>query len=107
MSPSPSPAHPLACDADSQCLHAPCFQARLTATADRRKVRRQANACAGHVGNLVQALAAWARASDLTDGQLTVLAIDPADHSPQPASGSVPQPAIGYGFAFSTLPLPQ
>jgi len=27
--------------------------------------------------------------------------------SPQPASGSVPQPAIGYGFAFSTLPLPQ
>jgi hypothetical protein len=90
------------CDADNTCLHAPCFQVQLEARRPRQ-ARRQANACAFHVPDVIETLRVWAGEHDLADGQLTILAIEPA------AGGRIPgrpgQPEL-RGFAFSTIPLP-
>jgi hypothetical protein len=81
------------CDADPSCLHMRCFQVQLEAP---RKAHRQANACAYHVADIVQALRAWAGEQGLADGRLTILAIEPA--------GGGRQPEL-RGFAFSNIPL--
>jgi hypothetical protein len=91
------------CDADPDCAHVPCFQVRLEAAQPR-----QSNACAYHVADVIQALRAWAGQRTLVDGQLTILAIEPAAGGRQ--SGGPDQPdgpdRIGLrGFAFSTIPL--
>lgn len=89
------------CQADQPCDRAPCFQARLQATAGSRRVHRQAELCAEHLGDTVQALAAWAREQGL-EGKVTVLAID------QPAPGQAGGLALTgdrvlSGFAFGTI----
>jgi hypothetical protein len=90
------------CQADQRCDRAPCFQAKLHATAGTTRVTRDAEICACHLGGTVQALAAWARHQHLT-GTVTVLAIDPAGHvaGDRPA-GSHHMPR---GFAFGTIAL--
>jgi hypothetical protein len=106
------------CDADPNCVHVPCFQVRLEASQPR-----QSNACAYHVADVIQALRAWAGQRTLVDGQLTILAIEPAAGGRQPGSpdqagtdqagtdqAGTDQPGgpdrIGLrGFAFSTIPL--
>ena len=64
-----------------------------------------ANACAGHIGELVEGLKAWSRDGGLADGTVTVLAIDPGAEFRR-AAGDVPGP-LWPGFAFSTLALPR
>jgi hypothetical protein len=59
----------------------------------------KANACAYHVADVIQALRAWARERGVADGQLTILAIEPAAGGRQPSGPGLP------GFAFSTIPL--
>lgn len=92
------------CDADPRCAHAACFQVQLEVSQPRRAYR-QALACAYHVADVIVSLRGWARDQDLADGQLTILAIEPA------AGGRQAGPASGSGaaalreFAFSTLPL--
>jgi hypothetical protein len=90
------------CDADPNCAHVPCFQVRLEAAQPR-----QSNACAYHVADVIQALRAWAGQRTLVDGQLTILAIEPAAGGRQ--AGGTDQAGtdrIGLrGFAFSTIPL--
>ena len=81
------------CDADVACLHAPCFQVQLETS---RQAYRQANACAYHMADVIQAVRAWAAERGVADGQLTILAIEPA------AGGRQPDPR---GFAFSKIPL--
>jgi len=77
----------------------PCFQVQLEASRPRQ-AHRQANACAYHVPDVIEALRAWAGERDLADGVLTILAIEPA------AGGRVPgQPGSLRGFAFSQIPL--
>ena len=91
------------CDADPNCAHVPCFQVRLEASQPR-----QSNACAYHVADVIQALRAWAGQRTLVDGQLTILAIEPAAGGRQPGSSDQPggPDRIGLrGFAFSTIPL--
>ncbi len=97
------------CDADPNCTHVPCFQVRLEASQPRRS-----NACAYHVADVIQALRAWAGQRTLVDGQLTILAIEPAAGGRQPGgpdqagradqAGGTDQPGL-RGFAFSTIPL--
>jgi len=92
------------CDADATCLHAPCFQVQLDAARPRRprRAHRQANACAYHVPDVIQALRAWAGEHGVADGQLTVLAIEPAASGRQPNGDDDPDLR---GFPFSTIPL--
>jgi hypothetical protein len=92
------------CAADPRCLHVPCFQVQLE-VARPRQAHRQSNACAYHVADVIQALRAWAAKRGLVDGQLTILAIEPAAGGRQPAgSDGTDRPDL-RGFAFSTIPL--
>lgn len=113
MTPPDNRASPGACDADSECLHVPCFQVQLEASS-RGQAHRQANACAYHVADVIQALRAWAAEHDVVDGALTILAIEPAAGGRQPGgSGRGDQPDQGsgpgdpdlHGFPFSRIPL--
>jgi hypothetical protein len=101
------------CDADPSCVHVPCFQVQLEA-ARPRKAHRQSNACAYHVADIIQSLGAWAAKRALADGQLTILAIEPAADGRRPGEPGEPggpaDPGIPdrfdlHGFAFSTIPL--
>ena len=80
------------CEADTECLHVPCFQVQLD-VARPRQAHQQASACAYHVPEVIEALRAWAGDHGAADGQLTILAIEPS------AGGRPP------GFAFSRIPL--
>ena len=75
MTPPDNRASPGACDADTECLHVPCFQVQLEASS-RGQAHRQANACVYHVADVIQALRAWAAEHDVIDGALTILAIE-------------------------------
>jgi hypothetical protein len=103
------------CDADTTCQHIPCFQVQLEASRPRH-ARRQANACAYHVPDVIETLRTWAGEHDLGEGQLTILVIEPAAGRPLPSQPGLPgpgqpgepggpgQPEL-RGFAFSTIPL--
>jgi hypothetical protein len=90
------------CDADPDCRHGPCFQVQLEAARPHR-ARRQANACAYHVADVIQALRAWAGERKLMGGQLTILAIESAAGGRQP--GDAPERPQLRGFPFTTIPL--
>ena len=96
---------PHVCQIDSTCGRPPRFQARLEAVNGGEPVRQNAEACVCHFADLVQALTAWARGYHLTDGQLTLLAIDPPDSGPcLPVPADHDRPEM-LGFAFSTIRL--
>jgi len=96
-----------ACQADAGCYFPPCFQARVDAARVGRKprIRRRVNACASHLGTVVVALAAWAVEQRLTDGDLTILAIDPPPRASALPSGPRHSLSLTSGFAFSTIHL--
>jgi hypothetical protein len=79
----------------------PCLQVQL-GVSGHGQAHRQANACAYHVADVIQALRAWAGEHGLTDGELTILAIEPAAGGRQPDGPDHPDQR---GFAFSTIPL--
>jgi hypothetical protein len=91
------------CDADTACRHVPCFQVQLEASRPRQ-AHRLANACAYHVPDVIEALRSWAGEHDVADGQLTILAIEPAAGGRPPNHPGPSQPEL-RGFAFSTIPL--
>jgi hypothetical protein len=93
-----------ACQADRDCTSTPRFQARLEAANGDWPVRLNVRACAHHFGDAAQALTDWARARHITDGQVTVLVIDP------PPCHALPGPPNqrriqAPGIAFTTIPL--
>jgi hypothetical protein len=109
MIPSADRALASQCDADPHCAHVPCFQVQLEASRPRQ-AHRQSIACAYHVADVIQAQRAWASQHGLADGQLTILAIEPAAGGRQPAGpGGTGGPGADdpglRGFAFSTIPL--
>jgi hypothetical protein len=66
------------CQADSHCTHPSCFQAWLEGYGyQQRRIRKDAESCASHLGRIVQMLSTWAAEHHLADGRVTVLAIDP------------------------------
>jgi hypothetical protein len=97
-------ALPAACDADPGCRHGACFQIQLEAS-QPQQADRQALACAYHVADVIEALRGWAREHHLADGQLTILAIEPAAGGHQPGATSGSKTAALREFAFSTIPL--
>jgi hypothetical protein len=107
MTPADDRASADTCDADPRCGHVPCFQVQLEADRPRRAHRRS-NACAYHVADIIQSLGAWAGKRALVDGQLTILAIEPATGGRQPGEPAGPgarDRSDRHGFAFSTIPL--
>jgi hypothetical protein len=98
---------PHVCQADSTCGHPPRFQARLEAVNGTQPVRQNAEACASHLTDMVQALTTWARRQHLTDGELTVLTIDPPSSGScflVPADHDRPE-TVALALAFSTIRL--
>src|SRR5436305_11553377 len=92
---------PGACAADSECQHTPCFQVQLEASGCGQE-RRQADACAYHVAEVIEALRAWAAEHGVVDGALTILAVEPAVGGRQRTG----EDQLDLrGFAFSTIPL--
>jgi hypothetical protein len=90
------------CQAAGPCPQPPCFHAHLEAQSTPAPVRRTADLCAVHLGDVVHDLTAWAHRAGLTSGQVTVSIITAASGQlPVPAAG---QPASG-GLAFATIPL--
>jgi len=101
---APAAFAPAACDADPSCRHRACFQIKLEAS-QPQQADRQALACAYHVADVIEALRGWAREHDLTGGQLTILAIEPAAGGREPGGTSDAKAAALREFAFSTIPL--
>jgi len=97
--PGVTPTAAVACGA---CTRAASFQARVECPPGNEFIRRRANACSSHLAEIVQALHAWARASQFTDGTLTVLAIDPYG-LPRLMALGVADP----GFLFYSVPVSQ
>jgi hypothetical protein len=104
MIPPEAYAPPAACDAAPRCGRVACFQVQLDA-AQPQQAHRRALACVYHVADVIEALRGWAREHDVADGQLTVLAIEPAAGGRQTEGSSDPNAATLRQFAFSTIPL--
>jgi|HubBroStandDraft_2_1064218.scaffolds.fasta_scaffold119762_2 hypothetical protein len=88
------------CQADHRCNRTPCFEAQLVADGGMLPIHRNAELCADHLGDMVQALTAWARSLGLTRGQVTVLAIDPTWHVRTADQARPCKP-----FQFAAIPL--
>lgn len=84
----------------SLCPRAAAFQARVEVPAGQEHSWRHANACGGHLVEIIEELRAWARDRRIVDGWVTALAIDP-DALPRLAGQGVTE----HGFAFYTAPL--
>jgi uncharacterized RmlC-like cupin family protein len=71
------PVLPRACQSGTPCQAAPRFQAILETRTGTSPVCIASQACAAHIGAIVQGLTTWAHHHDITEGQITVLTIDP------------------------------
>jgi hypothetical protein len=90
------------------CDRASHFQVLLDGSPapQQAPVQRRTEACAGHLGNAVQALTAWARDHEVSGGYLTVLAIGPPGGEHPPGRAGRGESAT-RGLAFSRIPLPE
>src|SRR5579875_2171545 len=88
-------------------LPSPRFQVCLAAMENtlRQPIRRRTEACAGHLGAMMQDMAQWAREHDLTDGDLTVLIIDPPVAGHRPGLRLPPGGVQTDGLILSVIPL--
>lgn len=98
---------PNACQADSACHFPPRFQAHLDApqNAQRPRIRRRTNACARHLETMVVAITTWAHEQQLTNGDLTILAIEPPPRVGHPWQELGSARTQTSGFAFTTIHL--
>jgi hypothetical protein len=85
----------------TECTRPAFFQARLEYPAGAEFIRRRANACSGHLTDIIELLRSWARDRELASGAwLTVLAIDPYA-LPRLAALGIADP----GLAFYSAPV--
>lgn len=96
-----------ACRADSTCDRLPRFQAHLDAAHDTQhpRIHMSTEACASHLGTMVIAMATWAREQDLTNADLTILAIEPPPRESYPRQLPRRSWAKTSGLVFSTIHL--
>ena len=88
------PSLPRACQSGTACQAAPWFQALLETRTGTLPVCIASQACAAHIGAIVQGLTAWAHCHDITEGQITVITIDPVMPCTEP-----------QGLVFCIIPL--
>ena len=88
------PVFPRACQSGTPCEAAPRFQAILETRTGTSPVCIASQACAAHIGAIVQGLTTWAHHHDITEGQITVLTIDLVLPYVEP-----------QGLVFCTIPL--
>jgi len=88
------PVLPRACQSGSACQAPPRFQALLETRTSASRVCIACQACATHIGAIVAGLTLWAHDHDITEGQLAVLTIDPAQLDTEP-----------QGLVFWVIPL--
>ena len=93
-------APPGGCQAGRRCGEPACFRGQAVETSGSNPARKDLLACATHLGALVVALTAWVQEQQLTEAELTVLAIDSAA---PPAARPATAAAEPEGFAFITL----
>jgi len=96
-----------ACQADRACAFPPRFQAHLDApqNAQHPRIRGRTNACARHLATMVVAITAWAHEQHLTNGDLTILAIEPPSRAGHPRHEPRSTRTQTSGFAFTTIHL--
>ena len=88
------PVLPRACQSGTPCEAAPWFQALLETRTSTSPVCIASQACAAHIGAIVQDLTTWAHHHDITEGQITVITIDPVLRYIEP-----------QGLVFCVIPL--
>lgn len=88
------PVLPRACQSATSCQAPPLFQALLETRTGTSPVCIASQACAAHIGAIVQGLKTWAHHHDITEGQITVITIDPVLPCIEP-----------QGLVFCTIPL--
>jgi hypothetical protein len=96
------------CQAGHTCHRPARFQARLEAAPGpgQSGLRKDAEACASHLTDVIQGLTTWASDHHLTDGHVTVLAIDPLPYSAYPPGPARREPGtVTPGLIFSTIQL--
>ena len=89
-----APVLPRACQSGTVCQAAPWFQALLETRTGTSPVCVASQACAAHIGAIVQGLRVWAHEYDITEGQIAVLTIDPVPFDTEP-----------QGLVFWIIPL--
>lgn len=95
------------CQADSTCHRPPRFQVYLDAAQHPQplRIRRRTEACACHLGVVVAAMTTWAHEHHLTDGDLTILTIDPPPSTSHLGQQRHPGGARTSGLVFSVIQL--
>jgi hypothetical protein len=88
------PVLPHACQSRTVCPGAPRFQVLLETRTGTSPVCIASQACAAHIGAILQGLTVWAHDHEITEGRIAVLAIDPVP------LGTEPQ-----GLIFWVIPL--
>jgi hypothetical protein len=95
---------PASCQCGMHCHHAVCFQAQLQTTdAGCQTIHAGRSACGYHLGDMVQQLAEVARERGVSNGEVTIMAVDSA----VPPSPGHPGDPAAMGFPFSTIQLGQ
>ncbi|HCU94748.1 MAG TPA: hypothetical protein DHU96_19420 [Actinobacteria bacterium] len=94
------------CQADQACRRPSRFQARLDAGhGTQGRLCKDAEACASHLADIVQALTTWARENNFREGNVIVLAIEPPPYNAPTEDLSKPHQSRTPGFVFSTIRL--
>jgi hypothetical protein len=95
------------CQVEANCYQPPRFQARLAAArpAQHAPVCRRTEACASHLVAMVDAMTSWAREQELTEGDLTILTIDPPPGGHRFGRHSHPGCTRTNGLVFSVIHL--
>ncbi len=101
MSPPVLKAIPKRAVACTECTRLAFFQVRVEYPAGAEFIRHRANACSGHLTDIIELLRSWAQDRELASSAwLTVLAIDPYA-LPRLAALGIADP----GFAFYSAPV--